>query len=122
RACRMRLYSNLSRNTMRQWPEKFIYVCNATQSAIVNALPIVHAGLERIDRIVIFCGVERGHAPDARETREALEPAERLANIVAEWAKPLGRKIPVEWERRGDADRVDVWAKHMKDVCDRAQE
>jgi hypothetical protein len=39
-----------------EWPEKFVYVCAATQGAIVNTLPICYAGIERIARVYVLCG------------------------------------------------------------------
>jgi hypothetical protein len=85
----------------RPLQKRFIYVCNATQAAVVNALPIVHAGLDRIAEVVIFCGAPKDiHIPDSRHTREAIEPANHLEAAIIKMA--CGNGLSVE-RRYGDA-------------------
>jgi hypothetical protein len=37
-----------------EWPETVIYVCSATQGAIVNTMPIIYAGIERIAKVYVI--------------------------------------------------------------------
>jgi len=68
---------------MEQWPERFVYVCNASRASLVNILPMVHAGIDRIEELVIFCGARSLHSKDANEIAEAIDPANRLRRTPA---------------------------------------
>lgn len=103
------------------WPDRFIYVCSATQASIVNVLPIVHAGVERIEKVIVFCGAPNPNTTDARLQREAILPARRLVETV----RSLGREArqPPGIERlHGDSARLTDWAIHMRAICASARE
>ena len=67
------------------WPERFIYVCNAGRAALVNALPLIHAGLDRVARVVVFCGADGPDTLNAAARAEAVDPALRLEGCLTEW-------------------------------------
>lgn len=97
---------------LTEWPEKFIYVCNATRASIINVLPMVHGGLDRIEEIFIFCGAPSDNTGDGTLQSEAVDPAHRLRRIGVEWSK--GRlpyeKIKVLF---GDPNDIATWRAHM---------
>lgn len=98
---------------MTAWPDKFVYVCSATQAAIVNALPIVHAGIERVSKIVIFCGAEDHITKDARLIREVIEPARLLQSAISDFSE--GITVPTECIYE-NAFSLAAWTKHMRAV------
>lgn len=104
---------------MADWPERFIYVCNATQASIVNMLPLVHSGFPRVRHIEIFCGAPSLSSRDVRYEREAIAPAKRLEQLATKWGRNAGN-VPSVNLRFGDPERVDVWARHMSAVCEDA--
>lgn len=100
---------------MRIWPDKFIYVCNATQAAIVNVLPLVHAGIERVRRIVILVGAKGPNETDARARREALDPAQRLKEFTREL---IGGRHPIPIDfLYGDPAMFADWIRHIEAIC-----
>ena len=68
-----------------EWPPRFIYVCNAGRAALVNALPLVHAGLQRVARVVVFCGAMGPEETDQTDRTEAIVPALRFSRLVSAW-------------------------------------
>lgn len=60
------------------WPERFVYMCNATQGAPVNIVPMVNAGAGRIVGMVILIGLSNPDKPTNGDRSNALLPAERL--------------------------------------------
>lgn len=107
---------------MKGWPEKFIYVCNATQASVVNALPLVHAGIDRIAEVVIFCGAGNAKVINPRLRREAIEPAILLESFVRNLAASSDKSSPPISRRYGDAERYSKWGKYLRDVCKDAEE
>ncbi|HEX5327827.1 MAG TPA: DUF1887 family CARF protein [Acetobacteraceae bacterium] len=69
--------------TQPAWPEQFVYVCSASNAAVVNMLPIVHAGLNRVRGVVVFCGADPGK-PSGDEVAQAVRPARDLQAIMDE--------------------------------------
>jgi hypothetical protein len=106
---------------MTDWPRRFIYVCNATQAAIVNALPIVSAGLDRISDVVIFVGApEDPRLRDVRHSREAIEPANHLQAAIASMGAGRGKGPRIKCYY-GDAGRFSDWARHMRAIIEDAE-
>lgn len=98
-----------------EWPSKFVYVCNASQAAIVNVLPIAHAGMERISEIVVLCGARSANVDDPQLRREAIEPADRLEQFIRLFASSPA-VVPKVSRRFGDAGRFSEWTKHMEEI------
>ena len=96
---------------MEQWPERFVYVCNASRASLVNILPMVHAGIDRIEELIIFCGAGSLHSKDANEIAEAIDPANRLRRNASQWSKGRlsGKRISVF---PGDATDIAKWRRH----------
>ena len=103
---------------MEQWPESFVYVCNASRASLVNILPMVHAGIDRIEELIIFCGARSLHSKDANEIAEAIDPANRLRRNASQWSKGRlsGKRISVF---PGDATDIAKWLRHMTAVFER---
>lgn len=99
-----------------QWPERFIYVCNATQASIVNILPLVHAGIERVAEVFIFCGAPNIEHLDDRLKREAIDPALRLVKSIEELASKQSNPPKVHI-RFGDDSKFFDWANQMGLIC-----
>lgn len=104
---------------MWNWPEKFVYVCNASQAAVVNVLPIVHAGLERISSVKIFCGSPKADEAGARILREAIYPATHLVAQIEKLAGPARAAPPTEIVY-GQADQIVDWQQRMRQICNAA--
>ena len=103
---------------MKEWPERFVYVTSATGASVVNVLPLVHAGIERVAKVILFCGVAKQRSKDAVDRREATDPAEHFAKLVksmhAEAAlagagEGHNRPVPEVLTRQGLIDDVGVW-------------
>lgn len=60
------------------WPERFVYMCNATQGAPVNIVPMVNAGAGRVVGMAILVGLSNPDKPTNGDRSNALLPAERL--------------------------------------------
>ncbi|MGH7096308.1 MAG: Card1-like endonuclease domain-containing protein [Stellaceae bacterium] len=97
------------------WPDRFIYICSATQAAIVNSLPLIQAGLSRIAEIIVLCGAADPQTRDPRLRREAIEPAEQMERIVREWSR--GKPPPVRC-LYGDAGRIGAWLSETRRFLD----
>nr|WP_294546230.1 DUF1887 family CARF protein [uncultured Rhodopila sp.] len=65
------------------WPTRFIYVCSAGRGAVVNMLPVAHAGIDRVEQVFIFCGAYGPDTDDGNDRAEAVDPALRLARQLA---------------------------------------
>ena len=105
------------------WPRRFIYVCNASRAAAVNALPITHAGLDRIAHVVIFCGAAGPDTTDANDRAEAVDPASRLARSLSDWTS--GRLSEGKGTIQllyGNPARIGDWSLHMQSVLDDADQ
>lgn len=90
------------------WPDRFTYVCIASRAAIANALPLFQAGFERVEEVVILCGVKDTRNPTSNERSEALLPASWLEALVR-------RRNPRCRIRRfyGDPEVVVTWRAHV---------
>ncbi len=97
---------------MTDWPEQFVYVCAAGEAAIVNALPLVHAGPTRVVAAFVLCGARDPSNPSATERTQAIEPAKRLENLIREWC---GRQTPVR-TLMGDPNSVSDWSERMAEA------
>lgn len=102
---------------MAEWPETFVYVCSASRSNIVNVLPMVHGGLQRIARMVVLCGARSEDSRDGTERAEAVDPALRLRRIACDWADGAIAEPDIRW---GDPADIACWRGHMTAVCDAA--
>ena len=97
------------------WPERFIYVCNAGRAALVNALPLIHAGLDRVARVVVFCGADGPDTLNAAARAEAVDPARRLEDCLTEWtARRLSRAKGTFEAVYGNPLSVSDWRGHMQ--------
>ncbi len=100
------------------WPERIVFVCKATQAAIVNRAPLHHAGLERIVGLVVLCGVKDRTVAGPTEQREAIEPARQLR----QWARNTLRLADdVVVVHDGDPDSVMGWDGAMGRVAEMAR-
>jgi hypothetical protein len=100
---------------MTDWPRNFVYVCSVGQGAVVNALPLVHAGLDRVAKVVVFCGASDPHTLDTTELNQAIKPMEQLTQIIHQWRPDL----PVE-RRYGDPDSMADWHQRMEEFARQA--
>ena len=66
-----------------EWPSRFVYICSAGRAALVHALPLVHAGLDRVARMIVFCGAIGPDETDSNDRAEAILPAFRFRDIVS---------------------------------------
>lgn len=66
------------------WPDRFVYVCSATQGAAINHIPLHHAGAERLAGMVILCALTSPNRPTQQDRSNALVPAERLIRTACE--------------------------------------
>lgn len=98
------------------WPERFVYVCSASQAAIVNALPLVQAGFKRIAEIVVLCGAIDPQTRDPRQLRDAIEPTRELERIISEWSR--GTIPPRVRPLYGDASRIGDWTARVRQILD----
>lgn len=98
-----------------EWPDRFIYVCSATQAAIVNTLPIKYAGIGRIVRFYVLCGASSIDTKDPGERREAADPTARLYGFVKDAALHLVAAPRFE-PLFGDPDDFSVWQNHMRGI------
>jgi hypothetical protein len=80
---------------MIDWPEKFIYVCSAGEAAIVNTLPLAHAGPDRVVEAFVLCGVKDREKATSTERTHALEPTDRLVAMIKSWCP--GRRVWPCW-------------------------
>ena len=96
---------------MRDWPEKFVYVCSAGEAAIVNALPLVHAGPERVVAAFVLCGVKDRDRATSTERTQAVVSADRLAALIENWCP--GRPVEVLY---GDPNSVSDWSHRMPEI------
>lgn len=71
---------------MRDWPRRFIYVCSATKAGMVNTVPMVFAGRERLAEVVVLCGARDEDTRDPTELREAVDPLNRLRRFAEDVA------------------------------------
>lgn len=103
---------------MEKWPDRFTYVCNATRASLVNILPIVHAGIDRIEDLVIFCGAPSDEIRDGTLQSEAIDPAQRLRRVVGAWSggRLSGGKVSILF---GDPADIACWRTHMAAVGER---
>lgn len=97
-----------------RWPEAIVYICKATQGAVVNVAPMFHAGLGNIVGLVVLCGAAGPGAAGADVEREALAPARRLAEIGRTVLNLPSDRVLV---RYGDPDSVLPWAAAMRDAA-----
>lgn len=104
-----------------EWPEKFVYVCSATQGAIVNTLPVIYAGADRIARIYVLCGASGLDTTDPREIRDAIDPFHRLELFVKDASAHLPCSPEVE-PLFGDPQRFATWEEHMRDIREAEQD
>jgi hypothetical protein len=100
--------TNSTLDSIAAWPERFVYVCSATRSAIVNIAPVAHAGARRVARAVILCGADKGSSSGV-DKREAIDPADRLTT----WLK--SRQISTEVVR-GPPDDPGHWAAALESL------
>lgn len=99
------------------WPDTFTYVCNATRAAVVNGLPLAYAGIERIKRIVVFCGAADRPSANAHEMAEAILPAQAFAAALAEWSGGrLAEQAGTLQIVYGPASSIADWTSRMNDV------
>jgi hypothetical protein len=101
-----------------EWPDRFVYVCKATQAAIVNVAPLLHAGLDRVVGMVVLCGARAREDKDPDLRREAIDPAARLARWAADRIGLDEGHIVVH---AGDPDSVLPWAEGMRKAASMAQ-
>jgi hypothetical protein len=99
-----------------QWPEQFVYVCAATQGAIVNTLPIVYAGIGRVARVYVLCGASGPETQDERALREAVNPTARLVGFVSDRARKDSIEPPQVKPLYGDSEEFAVWRTHMRTI------
>ena len=105
---------------MADWPNRFIYVCNASRGAVVNALPLFHAGLDRIAQVIVLCGAEQ-NSTDPHQRAEALDPAERLGEYLsAATNKRISRKRNSFRTLYGDAGNIGVWQDKARGLAEAA--
>lgn len=100
------------------WPDRFVYVCSATKGNLVNILPLVQAGLDRIEGIYIFCGVADAHKPTADEIANAKQPSEQIKTFVRT-KTASGRHLPVAIIY-GDSEDIAIWRDEMNMICEAA--
>jgi Card1-like, endonuclease domain len=107
----------------QEWPHQFVYVCNATFANIVNFAPIVHAGADRIERVVIFRGFDanKQHPTDVAQAKKS---ADALRNVVKRHFEDHGRKdfVVTVGKYDGDPERMDVWARHIETLLQKVRE
>lgn len=103
-----------------EWPEQFVYVCAATQGAIVNTLPIRYAGIERIARVYVLCGASSNQTQDPGERREAADPAARLHGFIQNAAASMSARPDFE-PLFGNPDDFSVWQEYMRSILDDAR-
>lgn len=75
--------------TPADWPERFVYVCNATQYGVINIAPVVQSAGSRVARAFIFCAARFGSF-DPTDKSQALGPADSLLSWFQE------RQVPCE--------------------------
>lgn len=101
-----------------EWPSRFIYICNAGRAALVNALPLMHDGLDRVTHVVVFCGAENAAATsDSTDHAEAVAPAHRLHRLLSQWTS--GRLSEARGTFRilyGSPTGVADWRSNMRSV------
>lgn len=98
------------------WPDKFIYVCSATQGAAVNLAPVVQAGIERIARVHIL----RGGGAAGADLGQARKPHDDLRRAILGIAKRAGVKIDIAPPQDGDTAEPDDWGRALAEVRKRA--
>lgn len=95
-----------------EWPDRFIYVCNATRNGIVNIAPIVHAGIHRVAQCIIFCGAAKESQSES-DREQALGPA----RLLEAWCKE--KQIVVE-AIYGAGDEPSHWAASLREIANKA--
>ena len=99
-----------------EWPEKIYYVCNSSFSTLVNAIPIIHAGADRIVGMQILCGVRDPGKPTLDEERHSIRPADRLK----EFAEEKIRGIDVAPHTYADPDSFVAWGGALRQAIETA--
>ena len=97
---------------MSNWPDKFVYVCSIGQAAVVNALPLVHAGLARVAEIVVFCGARSEDTENTTDLSQAVNPMREFVAIMRKWCPSSPIKVLY-----GDPDNMAVWYRHTLDIA-----
>ena len=98
---------------MATWPENMTYICSATRRSLVNGLPIMLAGPDRIRKLIILVGAPNRGKDQPQELSEAINPAKRLARLFKEW----GPSLHVELQY-GDPDDAPAWTKIVEMVLE----
>ena len=81
----------------------------------MNFAPIVHAGAERIENMVIFRGLHHDPAMrNANDIAQAEEGGRTLIRAFKSHARRLGLTIPEIRFRDGDPQDIGVWARYMQ--------
>lgn len=77
--------------------QRLVYICTATSAGIVNVLPLLHLGLDRLAALIILVGAAENDPRKATdgERSEALLPAERLQQFVRERGVTTERIEPI---------------------------
>lgn len=96
------------------WPDRFVYVCSATQAAVVNVLPLVHAGVGRVQEMVVLLGSANPQSRDPTTLREAIAPEERLRAFARRHGIAMR-----EQKLAGDPDGLADWKDHVAAVAAR---
>ena len=87
--------------------ERFVYVCCATENQLINLVPLLELGLDRIARVIMLVGTH--NPPTENDRAKALIPTEHFHGTLRNIARRTGAKPPdfVKMKRR--PDDTDSW-------------
>ena len=101
------------------WPERFVYVCSASQAATVNQTPMMQAGGKRVAAVVVLCAITDPDSPTAADKAHAIQPTERLRDYAI---RVLGLDESRFRVVQGHPDSFDDWKNVLNAVYDVASE
>ncbi|MGQ0566602.1 MAG: Card1-like endonuclease domain-containing protein [Gemmobacter sp.] len=108
----------MTRTPAATWPDRFVYVCTATQGATVNHAPLHHAGAGRIAGLVILCAFGSPNSPSAQDRIQTQAPTERLRQTAMDaFGLPRDRIRVVT----GHADLLAPWTDALHIAADMAR-
>ena len=96
------------------WPARFVYVCAATQGAMITHAPLHHAGADRLAGLVVFCAISAPGHPTVADRSNALLPADRLIRAATEVLGLPKDKVQV---LMGEADLLAPWTNALHEAA-----
>ena len=101
------------------WPERFVYVCSASQAATVNRAPMMQAGEKRVAAVVVLRAISDPDNPTSADKAHAIQPTERLRDYAV---RALGLDESRFRVVHGHPDNFGDWKNVLNEAYDTAKE